>query len=454
MNDDRLHRLLAVAERPVVPAPEFAGALLDELKDELGFTPRLPRTTPRRRELRDAHRSAGSHRWIVLLVAAALLAAAIGVLAAVGAPREPAPEPSRDALSALSFSWIGAPRDVPTMGLSQHTTMTFEDESVSLAGDSYGSTRMPGTVRVTGRALAVTSTNSDVCRTGDVGTYDWSLSSGGARLYLDVVGEACVAREAGLSGDWYRLSCRSANICFGDVDAGTYPTLHFDPRLDPDTAPVPAFGAMTYTLPDGWAVAGDFTTDLRFVPSADYAREDADGPPDGRWNGIEAWVRPAAHLQSDACTNGVAPGIGRTPEALTAWLGSLPSLETTTPSAVTIDGHAGLSMDVRITSSWTSTCGLPQPTVPLFAEGVGTAGPIGADPYVVGLTGPTRLRISVIDLGQERTVLAVIRADDPTRFDALVDDASPIIESFQIPLRLDRAGARSRQRGSVLRMRE
>ena len=207
--------------------------------------------------------------------------------------------------------------------------------------------------------------------------------------------------------------------------------MHFGPRLDPDVTPASVFGAMTYTLPDGWAVAGDHTTDLRLVPSADYAFEDANGPPDGRMNGIEAWVRPAAHLQSDACATDFAPGIGRTSEALTTWLAALPSLESTPPSATTIDGHAGMSMDIRVASSWTNTCGLPQPTVPLFTEGVGTAGPIGADRYVVGLTGPTRLRIFVLDLGQERTVLVVIRADDPARFDALVDEATPIVESFR-----------------------
>jgi hypothetical protein len=187
---------------------------------------------------------------------------------------------------------------------------------------------------------------------------------------------------------------------------------------------------MTYTLSDGWAVAGDHTTDLRVERSADYALEGPNGPPDGRMNGIEAWVRPAAHLQSDSCSIGFAPDIGRTPQALTTWLASLPSLETTKPTAVRIDGHAGLWVDVRIASSWTRTCGFARPTVPLFTEGVGSAGPIGVDPYVVGLTWPARLRIAILDLGHERTALVVIRADDPTTFDALVQGAMPIVESF------------------------
>ena len=430
MNDDRLQRLLAAADVPVRPAPEFAGALLDELKTQLGFTAPVPLLTPHRRDLWRAHGSDGIHRWTVLLVAAALVAAALGLLAYVGAPRQPAPEPSRDALAALSFTWIGAPRDVPTLGVSEQTTLTFGDGSVSLAGTSYGPTRMPGSVRVTGNELAVTSSSSDVCQSGDIGTYGWSLSSGGARLHLEVVSDECAARQAGLSGDWFRVACKSTEGCFGDVDAGTYPTVNFGPRLDPDKPPESVFGAMTYTLPDGWAVARDLMTDLRFVRSADYALEGASGPTDDRWNGIEAWARPAAHLQSDSCSTGLAPGIGRTSEALTTWLASLPSLEATTPTAVTIDGHNGLSTDVRIAASWTKTCGLPQPTVPLFTEGVGTAGPLGVDPYVVGMTGPTRLRIVILDLGQERTVLVVIRADDPTTFDALVNDATPIVGSF------------------------
>jgi hypothetical protein len=432
MNDDRLRRLLAAVEVPVAPAPEFAAELLDELKYELGFPADRPAATRRRRELRDANRSARTDRWIVLVVAAALLVAALGLfLVAVGGRRQEPPEPLRDPLSALSFRWIGAPRDIPTLGFSQNTRLTIEDGSISVAGDSYVAARMPGSVRVTGRELAVTSTEADRCQIGDIGTYGWTLSSGGARLHLELVSDSCIARQTGFTGDWFRIACKAATDCFGDVGAGTYPTVHFGPRLDPDATPETVFGAVTYTLPDGWAVAGDFTTDLLLVPSVDYALRGANGPSDERLNGIEAWARPAAHLQSADCATDVALGVGRTARALTAWLASLPSLESTVPTPITIDGHPGMSMDVRIDASWTQTCGLPQPTVPLFTEGVGAAGPLGAGPYVVGLTGPTRLRIFVIDLGAERTVLIMIRADDPTRFDALTRDATPIVESFR-----------------------
>ena len=90
-----LREPLAAAEVPRAQAPEFDAKLLDELKTELGFTPGQPLTTSRHRELRDADRSASTGRWIVLLVAAAVLVAALGLLVAVGGRREAAPEPLR-----------------------------------------------------------------------------------------------------------------------------------------------------------------------------------------------------------------------------------------------------------------------------------------------------------------------------------------------------------------------
>ena len=100
MTEDRLSRILAAAELPMAPAPEFAVDLLDDLREELGFpVPARPdrvhvrrRTTARRRRGR---------RLDLLLVAAILVTGGLGLSVALGAWRSPQPSPPLDVLAAI-----------------------------------------------------------------------------------------------------------------------------------------------------------------------------------------------------------------------------------------------------------------------------------------------------------------------------------------------------------------
>jgi ABC-type amino acid transport substrate-binding protein len=83
MTDDRLRRALEAAEGPLAPDPQFAAALRDELRQELGF---IPAVGVRRYPLRGGTGAAGTRRSSlrVLLVAAVITAGALATAAVAG----------------------------------------------------------------------------------------------------------------------------------------------------------------------------------------------------------------------------------------------------------------------------------------------------------------------------------------------------------------------------------
>src|SRR4029078_11058826 len=102
-----------------------------------------------------------------------------------------------------------------------------------------------------GNALQLTSTTaSDGCTVGDVGRYTWTMSPSGTKLTVTGIDDACAVRSSALPGDWSRVGCKNTDdACFGDlVDAGTYPSQYFTPRLAAGGSWTPQWGALTYTV--------------------------------------------------------------------------------------------------------------------------------------------------------------------------------------------------------------
>jgi hypothetical protein len=379
-------------------------------------------------------------RLLIAATVAALAIAGVGGAFLIGggntitAPTEPPPTASANGAavpSAFVQRWIGAPRDIPGLGTSLEAELDLNATSVAL---SYSGRKFISDPRIVGDTLEVTTppgstTGRGTCAAGDVGTYSVELAPAGSRLALEAIDDACEARSTAFSGTWYRVACKADNTCFGDLDAGSYPTVNFGPLLDPAVPATRDFGELTYTLPEGWSIASDHTSDIRLVHSTDYALETADGPPNGDSDGIEAWIRPAA-LSSEPCSEQVAPEIGRTPDELVDWFAAHPRLDAGEPQAVTIDGHEGRMIDFSIATSQTDTCGFPRPVVGLLTEGVGAAGSVGDGPYIVGIMAPARQRLIFLDLGNERVAAILIRSVDPDRFDDFLAEAMPIVESF------------------------
>lgn len=383
-------------------------------------------------------------RLLIAATVAALAIAGVGGAILIGggntitAPTpEPRPTASIEAAvvpSRFVQQWIGPPRDLTELGTSLYAELDLNATSVALTGSGYPGRQFLSDPRIVGDTLEVTTpagstTGPGTCAAGDVGRYAVDLAPAGSRLDLETIDDACEARSTAFSGTWYRVACKADNICYGDLDAGSYPTVNFGPLLDPAVPATRDFGELTYTVPEGWSIASDHTSDIRLTRSTDYALETADGPPSGETDGVEAWIRPAA-LSSEPCSEQVAAGVGRTPDELVEWLAAHPRLDAGEPQAVTIDAHEGRMIDISIAESHTATCGFPRPVVGLLGEGVGAAGSVGDRPYLVGILSPARQRLIFLDLGNDRVVAILVRAVDPDGFDEFLAEAMPIVESF------------------------
>jgi hypothetical protein len=238
--------------------------------------------------------------------------------------------------------------------------------------------------------------------------------------------DACAARANAFSGTWYASTgCKAdPSGCLGDLEAGTFPTQYIDPQLDPGAAWNPAFGAITYTVPDGWSNSSDWPTTFSLTPSVDYAKETKDGPPAGASHQITVFAKPAA--MGTACDDTVLGSVPNTVDGLMAHVTSSKALTPSTVHAITIGGHTAKWVDIALATTWTAKCpGDPKPSASLLVQ--------VDDPkngWGFGLSDKERARIILIDLGSGHTGLVVIDSGDPTRFDQLATDAMPIIESF------------------------
>jgi hypothetical protein len=341
--------------------------------------------------------------------------------------------PTQDALpDSLGYRWIGDPRDLPVLGQSTRTGLNFTTDQFSLTGTEYGAHGiLPAKASTTdANRLQLVSTSDDGgCAIGDTGVYSWTLSSGGTVLTIEPGQDPCQARAALLPGTWARISCRNAdNGCLGDLEAGEHRSQYIRPRLAPGAAYSPDLGAVTYTTPNGWSNSSDWPGLFTLTPSADYAKEGPDGPTDNSYHQIYVGVTPAAIADVATCTKAVAGDTPRTVAGLVDFIRHQPSLVSSKPNSITIDGHAGEWVDVRLTTSWKHDCPYAPgaPTVDLLMQDHG-----GDDPWEYGLSGAERERLLFLDLGHDVTVFIVIDSTEADRFAPLVDTAMPIVMSMR-----------------------
>ena len=140
-------------------------------------------------------------------------------------------------------------------------------------------------------------------------------------LRLTPIEDGCTERGKALAGAWWKMGCTIADDnCLGLLDAGTYKSQFISPRLDPAPPGRPIVGGLTYTVPDGWANASDWPESFEIVPAAELPPiDDAD-----RTGSIGVFTQPTAMTQDPPCSDQVEPGVGRTVNELTDWLGTVP----------------------------------------------------------------------------------------------------------------------------------
>jgi hypothetical protein len=322
---------------------------------------------------------------------------------------------------ALRSRWMGGHRDVPGIDPAAGTSILFSEDGFALtqSGGSDDRHLLSSIASLVddGRIRLELTADAEACNAGDVGLYAWSFSPSGRTLTIDGDEDKCSTRLAALRGAWWRMACRDphGNFCLGDLDAGTYGSQGLAPRLDPGAGWQPVFGALTYTVPDGWANDADWPTRLSLLPSGDFAKtpnEDVDSE-------ILVFTQPIALSQEAPCfTEEPESGVGRTVDDLIAWLDGVPGLDTTEAMAVTIDGYPGRQVDLSVNPDRTPKCDVLE-----FIKSS------GGDPVAIG--SEERERLILLDLGQGDVVGIRIFSRHPAQFDAFVAEAMPIVESFQ-----------------------
>jgi hypothetical protein len=184
------------------------------------------------------------------------------------------------------------------------------------------------------------------------------------------------------------------------MPAGTYTSTLFQP-------------AVTFTVPDGWAMPLDTPPYLQLIPAGSEVL------------GIHLFRDPVAASQDPACPATPEPGVGTTSTELVAWLRGRPGLVVGTPVMATVGGLRGVSIDVAIRNGWTTSCPFAggSPTVPLITSKTAA--------YHWVIVGNERLRFYVLDLPGGGTVIVDVDAYDGTQYDALIRSAAPIVRSMQ-----------------------
>jgi hypothetical protein len=325
----------------------------------------------------------------------------------------------------LRSRWMGGHRDVPGIRPAAGTSILFseDDFAVTQSGGSEDRHLLSSSASMIseGQIRLEQIADAEGCSAGDVGLYAWSLSPSGRTLTISGAEDECSTRLAAMQGVWWRMACKDpyGDFCLGDLDAGTYGSEGLDPRMDPGAGWNPVFGALTYTVPDGWANDADWPTRFSLVPSSDFANvpdRDVDSE-------ILLFTQPIAQSQENPCSihdGEPQPGVGRTVDDLIAWLHQVPGLRATDPMGITIAGHSGKSVDLSLEPDWTGT---PDCDVLEFIK--------ASDGGPVAIAGVIRERLILLNLGQGDVLAIRIFTRDPARFDAVVAEAMPIIESFR-----------------------
>ena len=402
--------------------------LFDAVLDEVGRMPqrRRPWSNRKVRPMSLQVRLAAAAA-VIVLIGGAGLAILNGRPATTNVGETPSPSvaPSSSPASAdgplpaeLQTSFIGALRTAPPAPAGQdRSILSFVDGKFQLNGRLLASTATESSIR---QLRLVSTAVSGGCAVGDQGTYSWNASLAWSRVTFALVDDACAARAAVVTGDWLRADCWNPdNLCLGRLEPGTYASLFLDPFIPYDRSWKARFGALTYTVPNGWENTADFPTTYSVQP---FGRVEN--------TGIFVYSEAVIMLADETCTELPEPGVGRTAEAMTTYLTSVEGIVATAPVATSIGGLSGWTFDIRLDPAWTRSCPFAPgtPTRALFTDPDVDEGGVSV---VLQSNAPKRLWL--LDLGDGRTLVIEATATDEAAWSEMLVEATPIVESMQFP---------------------
>jgi hypothetical protein len=365
---------------------------------------------------------------IYTLAAAGLVVALVGLYLIgrgpsndVGASPTPALSPTASPGSvlpaALRATWMGDPSGLAGLDVDAGVAMSFTDTTFHIEQAADDVQRLRSAVTALGAnrfELATEGRDVTDCPEGGRGTYVWSLSPSGETLTLTSEGDDCATRLAAVPGTYWRMDCPTAeDDCLGSLDPGTYSSEFFDPYIEPGLFWTPRFGALTYTVPEGWVNVADWPDSFSLRPT--------DAPTTSNVVMISDAV---AADRVDNCTERQDPDAGTTAQAIAEAL-ERPGVAASS-TAVTLGGLTGYRVDLSLEPSWTTPCPWSEgrPFALLVVDRPTAEG------LAWGLDGETTLRWYLLDIAPNRAILLSIEAANPDDHATLLEAATPVVESF------------------------
>jgi hypothetical protein len=336
----------------------------------------------------------------------------------VGSPQAVVPSAALGALpSQLQGRWMGG--NSPYVAAGAGSSLLLGPDRFTIAQSNLNDQpTLLGTIGTQGDGLRLTSDpNTTGCQDTDVGIYSWSVSASGRVLTLSAVREDCARREAAIAGTWWLMGCKDTTAdCLGTLDAGTYETQYFTPFLDSALPWSPPFGAVTYTVPAGWANSGDWPGSFGLSTS----------PDDGATTGLHVVPPGAIDLFAQAAAEG-SPCSGApdasVPVSATAIAHALrgdAGLIVGPASPVTIDGRDGISVDLAVDASKAGGCPTIRPIVEyLIGGGIGQS--IGSGEHE---------RLILLDYRPGNVLAIRLHVNRGVDFNAFAAAAMPIVQSM------------------------
>jgi hypothetical protein len=347
------------------------------------------------------------------------------------APAASAPDPLPQALQAR---WFGSAKALGGIAPGAGSTLLFSDSGLALTQSTQQNRpvlKAPASV-VGGQLRVETGATGipDGCTPDQAGTYGYSLSASGQTLTIRTTDDGCGARGAALAGTWWKSDCRNDGpaSCLGVIDGGNYSSQYFASIGVHDVPWQPRFGSLTFTVPDGWANSSDWPNAFSLAPAADYM-----AAPSGQDPAAEIAVMSNAMPESlgQPCS-GTPASVTSGAAAFVAWLRNASGLHVGGQSSITIDGHPAISVDLTVTSPPARLCeGTDAVYEYLMSAGWYTTPTSSTGPQFHAIGAGNRDRLILVDVPSGHVVAIVITTNDANRFDAFVQQALPIVESFR-----------------------
>jgi hypothetical protein len=332
----------------------------------------------------------------------------------------------------LVGTWLGAGTSGAAPATAAGTALTLSAAALAVTpANLQTQPLLRAAVTIAGGTLQVVDAKgtSSGCGPTDVGTYAFSLSASDQTLTIRQGLDPCAARAAALPGSWWLADCRNVNppSCLGTIDAGTYDSEYFASVGSPSGAWKPRFGALSYTVPDGWANDADSPMGYSLAPATDYL---AAGPGSDPATGIDLLSNALPESQASACSGKTASGVAPGAAGFIAWLRGIRDLEVSATTPISIHGHAALSVDVTLPTAPATLCGGTDAVVEyLYSPGWPTEGSSPIEPEAHAILAGGRERLILLDSGSG-LIAIVIHVHDATAFDAFISSAMPIVDSL------------------------